>query len=70
MPPTKTPTARAAAGLEKCFQTAATEKTIKEIFKRIGVAAGGPKIWKQFRIAMAMAAMPMKSMYGNISRFR
>ena len=61
-PPTRTPTASATALFGKCRYTTAMENVIMEIFNRMGVAAGGPKIWKQFRIAMASADKPMKKM--------
>src|SRR2546427_6911823 len=46
------------------------EKRMMDRFRRTGVAAGNPKVWKQFRIPMARAANEMKKRYGKIIRFR
>src|SRR5260370_29968902 len=39
-------------------------------FRRTGVAAGNPKVWKQFKMPMASAASAMKKRYGKIIRFK
>src|SRR4029077_17943972 len=39
-------------------------------FKRTGVAAGNPKMWKQLRIPIASAARAIKKRYGKMMRFR
>src|SRR5260370_22863669 len=38
--------------------------------RRAGVAAGNPKVWKQFKMPMASVASEMKKRYGNMIRFK
>src|SRR6266436_2451935 len=46
------------------------ENRMMDRFRRTGVAAGKPKVWKQFRMPMASAASEMKKRYGKMIRFR
>src|SRR5258708_33827053 len=39
-------------------------------FRSTGVAAGNPKVWKQFKMPMASAASAIKKRYGKMIRFR
>src|SRR5258708_23374797 len=46
------------------------ENMMMDKFRRTGVAAGNPKVWKQFSMPMARAASAIKKRYGKMIRFR